>query len=118
MMSLVQFIDGQWLAGEGKPFESKDPARNEVIWQGEAASAAQVDAAVKAARAAGDPAADRAQFVDEEVGGRAGAEAQPHARCHQLQRTGGGLLLEIVGAHGRVLTWPVGWLSSRRWPAP
>ena len=52
MMSLVQFIDGQWLAGEGKPFESKDPAKNEVIWRGEAASAAQVDAAVKAARAA------------------------------------------------------------------
>ena len=40
MMSLVQFIDGQWLAGEGKPFESKDPARNEVIWQGGGASAA------------------------------------------------------------------------------
>jgi hypothetical protein len=28
MMSLVQFIDGQWLAGEGKPFESIDPAKN------------------------------------------------------------------------------------------
>ena len=52
MSQLVQFIDGQWLAGEGKPFESTDPAKNEVIWQGAAASAAQVDAAVKAARAA------------------------------------------------------------------
>lgn len=52
MSQSVQFIDGQWLAGEGKPFESTDPAKNEVIWQGAAASAAQVDAAVKAARAA------------------------------------------------------------------
>ena len=52
MMSLVQFIDGQWLAGEGKPFESIDPAKNEVIWRGEAASQSQVDAAVKAARTA------------------------------------------------------------------
>ena len=51
-MSLVQFIDGQWLAGEGKPFESIDPAKNEVIWRGEAASQSQVDAAVKAARTA------------------------------------------------------------------
>ena len=50
MSQLVQFIDGQWLAGAGKPFESKDPAKNQVIWQGEAASAAQVEAAVKAAR--------------------------------------------------------------------
>ena len=41
MSQLVQFIDGQWLAGEGKPFESTDPAKNEVIWQGAAASAAQ-----------------------------------------------------------------------------
>ena len=49
MSQLVQLIDGQWLAGEGKPFESRDPAKNEVIWQGGAASAAQVDAAVKAA---------------------------------------------------------------------
>ena len=49
MSQLVQFIDGQWLAGAGKPFESKDPAKNQVIWQGEAASAAQVEAAVKAA---------------------------------------------------------------------
>ena len=52
MSHLVQLIDGQWLAGEGKPFESMDPAKNEVIWQGGAASASQVDAAVKAARAA------------------------------------------------------------------
>lgn len=48
----VQLIDGQWLAGEGTEFVSVDPAKNRVIWRGQAASAAQVDAAVKAARAA------------------------------------------------------------------
>lgn len=48
----VQFINGQWFAGEGKVFISLDPAKNEQIWQGEAASAAQVDTAIQAARKA------------------------------------------------------------------
>ncbi|MGK4475566.1 succinylglutamate-semialdehyde dehydrogenase [Aeromonas molluscorum] len=52
MSELVQLINGNWLAGEGKAFESKDPAKNLVVWCGQAASAAQVDAAVKAARTA------------------------------------------------------------------
>lgn len=46
------FIQGQWVDGEGETFESVDPARNEVIWQGQAASAQQVDAALKSAREA------------------------------------------------------------------
>lgn len=46
------WIGGQWLAGEGEGFESVDPARNEVIWQGKAASEQQVDSAIQAARAA------------------------------------------------------------------
>lgn len=46
------WIGGQWLAGEGESFESVDPARNNVIWQGKAASEGQVDAAVQAARQA------------------------------------------------------------------
>ena len=29
MMSLVQFIDGQWLAGEGEPFGIHRPGQNE-----------------------------------------------------------------------------------------
>tara|TARA_R110002126_G_scaffold16527_4_gene65967 strand:+ start:2508 stop:3977 length:1470 start_codon:yes stop_codon:yes gene_type:complete len=52
MNHAVQFINGQWLAGEGKTFTSLDPAKNQQVWQGEAASAEQVDAAISAARAA------------------------------------------------------------------
>ena len=46
------FIAGAWLAGEGKPFSTVNPADNTPLWSGNAASAAQVDAAVHAARAA------------------------------------------------------------------
>ncbi|TCP14609.1 succinylglutamic semialdehyde dehydrogenase [Crenobacter luteus] len=48
----THFIDGHWLAGEGDAFEKRNPAADELVWQGRAASAAQVDAAVAAARAA------------------------------------------------------------------
>ncbi|WP_372871586.1 succinylglutamate-semialdehyde dehydrogenase [Shewanella sp.] len=47
---MTQFINGQWLAGEGKEMQSKNPANGEVIWQGKAAVPAQVEAAVMAAR--------------------------------------------------------------------
>lgn len=52
MSSSVQFIDGQWLAGQGANFESIDPARNQAVWSGNAADEKQVDAAVMAARVA------------------------------------------------------------------
>lgn len=45
-------IAGKWEAGTGKPFASIDPATNQKIWEGAAASAAQVDTAVVAARTA------------------------------------------------------------------
>ncbi|WP_127346353.1 succinylglutamate-semialdehyde dehydrogenase [Pseudidiomarina mangrovi] len=45
-------IDGVWVAGEGEAFESINPARNEVVWQGYAATDSQVDRAVMAARKA------------------------------------------------------------------
>lgn len=48
----VQFIQGQWVAGEGSSFISLDPAKNKTVWQGESASATQVDAAIQAAREA------------------------------------------------------------------
>lgn len=53
-MSVEQthYINGQWVAGLGNEFTSVDPARNEVIWTGKAATAEQVDAAMKAARQA------------------------------------------------------------------
>ncbi|QSX40239.1 succinylglutamate-semialdehyde dehydrogenase [Shewanella cyperi] len=47
---MTQFIQGQWLAGEGKDMQSINPANGEVIWTGKSATPAQVDAAVMAAR--------------------------------------------------------------------
>ncbi|MDO6765428.1 succinylglutamate-semialdehyde dehydrogenase [Agarivorans sp. 1_MG-2023] len=52
MEHLNQFINGQWLAGEGTVFESIDPAKNLSVWQGKAALSSQVDNAVAAAREA------------------------------------------------------------------
>ncbi|WP_333606435.1 succinylglutamate-semialdehyde dehydrogenase [Arsukibacterium sp.] len=52
MTNKVQFINGEWLSGEGHSFVSLDPAKNQPVWQGEAASAEQVDQAIQAARAA------------------------------------------------------------------
>ena len=52
MTSDVQFIDGHWRAGAGATFVSIDPAKNQPVWRGEAASAAQVDEAFRAARSA------------------------------------------------------------------
>ncbi|WP_163833490.1 succinylglutamate-semialdehyde dehydrogenase [Spartinivicinus ruber] len=49
-MTSTLFINGNWQAGEGDSFTSVDPAKNKVIWEGNCASEAQVDAAVIAAR--------------------------------------------------------------------
>lgn len=51
-MQTTHFINGEWVAGQGHAIKSVDPAKNAVIWEGQSASANQVDAAVKAARAA------------------------------------------------------------------
>jgi succinylglutamic semialdehyde dehydrogenase len=48
----THYIAGAWHAGQGEALESLNPVSQQVIWQGQAASAAQVDAAVQAARAA------------------------------------------------------------------
>jgi len=57
-MTAVNLIKGQWLAGEGESFTSINPANNQSLWQGEAASESQVDSAVVAAREAFIPWAD------------------------------------------------------------
>jgi succinylglutamic semialdehyde dehydrogenase len=49
---MTQYIQGQWLAGEGHEINSKNPTNGDVIWQGNTATATQVNAAVDAARAA------------------------------------------------------------------
>jgi succinylglutamic semialdehyde dehydrogenase len=48
----TQLINGQWSKGEGVLFSSINPADGKVFWQGHSASAAQVDSAIKSARAA------------------------------------------------------------------
>ena len=52
MSEQIHYIGGQWVAGEGHGVNSVDPAKKQQIWQGSAASAAQVDAAIAAAREA------------------------------------------------------------------
>ncbi|WP_306523905.1 succinylglutamate-semialdehyde dehydrogenase [Rheinheimera sp.] len=54
----THFINGQWQQGQGQLFVSLDPAKNQQIWQGQAATEVQVDAAFQAARAAFEPWAD------------------------------------------------------------
>ncbi|HEY9100734.1 succinylglutamate-semialdehyde dehydrogenase [Chitinimonas sp.] len=44
------FIQGQWQTGQGASFASRNPVSQETAWQGQGASAEQVDAAVHAAR--------------------------------------------------------------------
>ena len=48
----TQFINGSWLSGSGEQLNKNNPATGILIWQGQAADAQQVDAAVRAARAA------------------------------------------------------------------
>ncbi|MBL4870354.1 MAG: succinylglutamate-semialdehyde dehydrogenase [Robiginitomaculum sp.] len=51
-MSNGNYIDGKWQQGNGGAFTSIDPASQEIIWQGAASDAGQVDAAYLAARRA------------------------------------------------------------------
>jgi succinylglutamic semialdehyde dehydrogenase len=43
-------IGDRWIAGTGPPFASEDPATDETTWEGRAATAAEIDRAVAAAR--------------------------------------------------------------------
>ncbi len=47
---MTHFIAGNWATGNGQPFQSINPANGDVVWEGNAAADAQVDAAVAAAR--------------------------------------------------------------------
>ncbi|VXC58894.1 succinylglutamic semialdehyde dehydrogenase [Pseudomonas sp. 8Z] len=48
----THYIAGQWLAGLGEPLQSLDPVSQVLVWEGRGADAAQIDAAVTAARQA------------------------------------------------------------------
>lgn len=52
MQQAIHLINGQWVVGEGSPITSTDPTKNHIFWRGQAASSAQVDSALSAARAA------------------------------------------------------------------
>ncbi|WP_264874226.1 succinylglutamate-semialdehyde dehydrogenase [Vibrio agarivorans] len=49
---MTHWIAGQWIAGQGEAMQSVSPFNDEVIWQGDSATPAQVESAVSAARAA------------------------------------------------------------------
>lgn len=49
---MTQWISGQWVAGQGEAMASLSPVDSRELWQGEAATAEQVESAVKAARQA------------------------------------------------------------------
>ncbi len=49
---MTHWIAGEWVAGQGEPMNSLSPYNNEVVWEGDSATPAQVDAAVSAARKA------------------------------------------------------------------
>lgn len=46
------YINHQWLPAEGEAFSTKNPSTGETLWSGNAATIAQIDEAVQAARAA------------------------------------------------------------------
>lgn len=48
----THYIAGSWQPGQGESLQSVNPVTQQVLWQGQAASPAQVEAAVQAARAA------------------------------------------------------------------
>lgn len=52
MTQQTHFINGTWVAGDGVPMESIDPAKNQVIWNGVSASEEMVNSAMQAARSA------------------------------------------------------------------
>ena len=51
-MTKSNFINGEWMAGSGPDFVSRDPATNDLLWEGASASDADVDQAFESARRA------------------------------------------------------------------
>lgn len=84
-------IDGVWLPGEGAAFSTRDPATGDIAWRGASASPHQVDAAVRAARAAA-----------------AGWRSHPHAyRVAVVERFAAGLRA-IQGELAAIITTETG----------
>src|SRR5579863_3938603 len=54
MAAKSHFINGQWLGGEGQRFKSVDPAAQQEVWEGHAATDDEVGRAVMAVRKGGE----------------------------------------------------------------
>ena len=63
---MTHFINGQWLTGGAEALTKQNPVNGETLWQGRAATGAQVAAACEAARAA-FPAWARKPFVERQA---------------------------------------------------
>ncbi|MFJ3484278.1 succinylglutamate-semialdehyde dehydrogenase [Pseudomonas sp. NPDC090202] len=83
MMSTL-YIGGAWLDGQGEALESLNPVSQQVVWSGKGASAAQVDAAVKAARQAFPAWATRT--LDERIAVLEAFAARLKARADEIAR--------------------------------
>ena len=92
-MSRSLFINGQWRPGHGPALTSIDPATGEAVWQESTAAAADVAAAVSAAREAFQDWADRprAERIETMRRYKAALEApirRMHARLHAVPLRG------------------------------
>ncbi len=76
------FINGTWQAGHGERFHSTNPVSQQAVWQGNAASAADVDDAINAAR--GAFAGWRNRTLDERIAVLKAFEAQLKANTDVL----------------------------------
>ena len=49
---MTQWINGQWLSGQGESLQKHNPVNGDLLWEGVAANALQVEQACIAARSA------------------------------------------------------------------
>lgn len=103
-----QLIGNTWVAGEGPRFDSRDPASNEVVWEGGQASAEQVRQAVEVARAAFEGWNERAFGDRLQIIRRFGRrlEAEKHLLAETLSRETGKptweALTEVAAMIGKI----------------
>ncbi|TWC43023.1 succinylglutamic semialdehyde dehydrogenase [Pseudomonas sp. SJZ079] len=81
----THYIAGHWHVGQGEALESLNPVSQQVLWQGRAASAEQVEAAVQAARDAFPAWASRS--LDERIALLERFAATLKAHADELART-------------------------------
>lgn len=101
----MQFIQGEWREGAGENFQSINPADNAVIWEGRAATPAEVDEAFSAARAA-FPAWGR-RSIEERIAivraYKAELETRKDAIAELIARETGKPLWETAGEAGAMI---------------